>query len=89
MEPNKSQMFEDEYLYYVHVYEDEEVYKYEFGNIGHAKELYEAELSKGNKADLFRYNVLTGKMEKYKAKPKCNCPQCQPRRIQYHSMERN
>ena len=68
----------DEYLYYVHVYEDGEVYKYEYGNLPHAMAHYEMELSKGNKAELFRYK--DGKMQKYmgKSEPKanCNCGKC-------------
>lgn len=67
----------DEYLYYVHVYEDGEVYKYEYGNQKHAMEHYETELAKGYKARLFRYK--DGKMQEYKApKAKCNCIKCTP-----------
>lgn len=69
-----------EYLFYVHVYEDGEVYKYEYGNMPHAIEHYETELSKGNKAELFRYK--DGKMQKYMGKSnpkgKCNCGNCKP-----------
>ncbi len=68
----------DEYLYYVKVYEDGETYEYEYGNLPHAMAHYEMELSKGNKADLFRYK--DGKMQKYQAKPKakCDCIKCKP-----------
>ena len=81
-----------EYLFYVHVYEDGEVYKYEYGNMPHAIEHYETELSKGNKAELFRYK--DGKMQKYmgKSEPKgkCNCGNCKPKtRIMPTSRARN
>ena len=70
----------DDYLYYVKVYEDGEIYEYEFGNMKHAKELYDDEKSKGNKVELFRYK--DGKYQRYQAKP-CNCAKCAPKKIQY------
>lgn len=68
----------DDCLYYVKVYEDGDVYKYEYGNLPHAMAHYEMEKSKGNKVSLFRYK--DGKMQKYQAKAnaKCNCGKCKP-----------
>ncbi len=76
METNKNQMFVDDYLYYIRVYEDGESYDYEYGNPKHAMEHYQTELSKGNKVDMFRVNVITGKKEKYQPRVKCNCAKC-------------
>lgn len=53
----------DEYIYIVKVYEDDEPYKYEYGNLKHALEHYETELSKHNKPILFRQK--DGNLERY------------------------
>ena len=45
----------DEYLYIVRVYEDDETYEYEYGNLKHARQHHEEEFAKGNKANIFRY----------------------------------
>ena len=71
----------DDYLYYVKVHEDGETYEYEFGNMKHAKELYDEEKAKGSKVELFRYK--DGKYQRYQDKPACNCAKCAPRKIQY------
>lgn len=86
---NKYQMFNDDYIYYVRVYEDGESYDYEYGNPKHAMEHYKTELNKGNKADMFRVNILTGKKEKYKARVKCNCAKCAPKKIQHMPRKAN
>ena len=44
----------DEYLYIVKVYDIDETYEYQYGNLPHAQEHYLQELSKGNKATLYR-----------------------------------
>ena len=44
----------DEYLYIVKVYDTDDTYEYQYGNLSHAVEHYELELSKKNKPVLFR-----------------------------------
>lgn len=46
----------DEYLYIVKVYEDGEVYEYEYGSLKHALQHCEEEIAKGNEIDIYRYN---------------------------------
>lgn len=82
MDP-KYQMFEDDYLYIVKVYDEGEVYEYEYGNPHHAMEDYTMEKAKGNKVELIRHNVVTGKTERFQEKPKCTCAKCNPKPIQY------
>lgn len=84
----KFRMFDDDYLYIVKVHEDGETYSYEYGNERHAKEHYNSELSKGNKVELLRHNVITGKTQRYQAKP-CNCAKCAPKKIQYRHNKAN
>ena len=83
----KFRMFDDDYLYIVKVHDDEETYSYEYGNQRHAMEHY-SELAKGNNAELFRRNVITGKTQKFQIKP-CNCAKCAPKKIQYMSRKAN
>ena len=44
----------DEYIYIVKVYENDEPYKYEYGNLKHAVDHCKMEFYKGNKVILFR-----------------------------------
>lgn len=76
-------MFNDDYLYIVKVHEDGETYEYQYGNQRHAMEHYNMEKSKGNTVELIRHNVVTGKTERFQEKPRCNCAQCNPKKIQY------
>lgn len=46
---------------------------------------YNDELASGNYVELLRYNIATGKSQRYNPNPKqaCNCASCKPKRIQY------
>lgn len=46
---------------------------------------YNAELANGNKAELLRYNIATGKVQRYQ----CNCAKCAPKKIQYMPRKAN
>lgn len=72
---------QDDYLYIVKVYEESEVFKYEYGNHRHAKEHYDMEKSKGNLVELFRRNTITGQTARFQERLKCNCAKCQPKKI--------
>lgn len=41
----------DDYIYIVRVFEDDEIYEYEFGNLDHAMELFQSEAN----ASLIKY----------------------------------
>lgn len=82
MDP-KHQMFNDDYLYIVKVHDESETYEYEYGNQRQAMEHYTMEKSNGNKVELIRHNMVTGKTERFQEKPRCTCAKCNPKKIQY------
>lgn len=45
----------DEYLYIIKVYDVNETYEYQYGNLNYALIHFNEEISKGNKAVMFRY----------------------------------
>lgn len=56
----------------------------EFNEMSQAITYYNAEKSKGNCPELFRTDIETGNTQRYQEKPRCNCPKCAPKKIQYH-----
>lgn len=53
----------NEYIYIIKVYDNDDTHEYEYGNLKHAVEHYEVELSKQNKPVLFRSKDET--LERY------------------------
>jgi hypothetical protein len=54
----------DDKLYTVKVIADGETFKYEYGNLKHAREHYNMEVNDGNLAYIYEYDFKTGKTSK-------------------------
>ena len=54
-------------LYVVRVFEDGEMFEYEYGNIKHATEHYDSE-TKADKVELLGYSTITGTEELIRSK---------------------
>ena len=69
------------YLYIVKVNGTQTEYSEQNQAMAH----YNEERSKGNHAELIRYNIANGTSQRYNPNPKqiCNCVSCKPKRIQY------
>lgn len=61
----------------------------EYSEQGQAMTRYASEMSKGNHAELIRYNIATGKSQRYNPTKQCNCASCKPKRIQYKPRKAN
>ena len=56
----------DNYIYIIKVFDNDETYEYEYGNLDHAQYHFNREILKGNNAVLYRYN--NGTLERCKDK---------------------